>query len=120
MLFFNMIDVSAVNAYVLWTATDPSWMKGLSFKRRKFLEELGKSLVSPLLRQDKLDPVTSAPGPVFTDHTAPYSPGKRKLCSICRANQQKGTKTAIICSKCNHPTCKEHSEAVCKRCFQSV
>ncbi|XP_029353197.1 large neutral amino acids transporter small subunit 3-like [Echeneis naucrates] len=43
-LFHNILDVSAFNAYVVWTAIDPTWNQGKSFKRRLFIAELGKAL----------------------------------------------------------------------------
>ncbi|KRX78965.1 hypothetical protein T06_4222 [Trichinella sp. T6] len=36
-----MIDVSACNAYVLWTETHPPWIAGELHKRRLFLEKRG-------------------------------------------------------------------------------
>ncbi|XP_036945365.1 piggyBac transposable element-derived protein 1-like [Acanthopagrus latus] len=45
-LFFNCIDVSAFNAFVLYTAVDPFWNQQRTYKQRLFLEELGKSMVS--------------------------------------------------------------------------
>ncbi|XP_028432779.1 piggyBac transposable element-derived protein 4-like [Perca flavescens] len=54
-LFFNMVDVSAYNAYVIFTAVDPSWNQAKLFQRRLFLEELGNSLVSAaILRREHL------------------------------------------------------------------
>ncbi|XP_059196338.1 piggyBac transposable element-derived protein 4-like [Centropristis striata] len=54
-LFCNMIDVSAFNAFVIFTATDPSWKQGKSYRRRLFMEELGRSLVlDEILRRRRL------------------------------------------------------------------
>ncbi|KAL1241616.1 PiggyBac transposable element-derived protein [Trichinella spiralis] len=46
-VFYTIIDVSAYNAYVLWTEKHPTWNAGRLHKRRLFLEELGKALVQP-------------------------------------------------------------------------
>ncbi len=55
MLFFNMVDISTYNAYVLFTAANPSWNQAKLFRRRLFLEELGNSLVSAaILRREHL------------------------------------------------------------------
>ncbi|KRY04249.1 hypothetical protein T01_6958, partial [Trichinella spiralis] len=43
-ILYNIIDVSAYNAYVLWTEKHPAWNVGRLHKRRLFLEELGKAL----------------------------------------------------------------------------
>ncbi|KAM4036366.1 LOW QUALITY PROTEIN: piggyBac transposable element-derived protein 4-like [Anomaloglossus baeobatrachus] len=50
-IFYNMLDVSAYNAFVLWKEIDPNWNKNILYKRRLFLEELGKSLVSPYIEE---------------------------------------------------------------------
>lgn len=42
--FYNILDVSAYNAYVLWTSIDPNWNGNKLTRRRLFLEELEKSL----------------------------------------------------------------------------
>ncbi|KAJ4449074.1 hypothetical protein ANN_00469 [Periplaneta americana] len=42
--FYNILDVSAYNAYVLWTSIDPNWNANKLTRRRLFLEELEKSL----------------------------------------------------------------------------
>lgn len=43
----TILDVSAINAFVVWREVNPSWERGKNFKRRLFLEKLGKALVSP-------------------------------------------------------------------------
>ncbi|KRX74097.1 hypothetical protein T06_2899 [Trichinella sp. T6] len=40
-IFYNIIDVSAYNAYVLWTEKHPTWNARRLHKRRLFVEELG-------------------------------------------------------------------------------
>ncbi|XP_028825897.1 piggyBac transposable element-derived protein 4-like [Denticeps clupeoides] len=46
-VFFNMLDISALNAYIVWTAIDPTWNVRKSCRRRLFLDQLGKMLVMP-------------------------------------------------------------------------
>ena len=46
-IFFDMLDISAYNAFVIWRAQSPEWNRGKLQKRRLFLEELGKKLVRP-------------------------------------------------------------------------
>ncbi|XP_019135160.2 piggyBac transposable element-derived protein 4-like [Larimichthys crocea] len=48
-LFCNILNVSAFNAYILYTDVNPSWNERKLFRRRLFLEDLGKSLVAPLM-----------------------------------------------------------------------
>ncbi|KAM4031867.1 LOW QUALITY PROTEIN: piggyBac transposable element-derived protein 4-like [Anomaloglossus baeobatrachus] len=44
-VFSNILDVSAYNAFVLWTHIHQGWNSKTKNKRRMFLEELGRSLV---------------------------------------------------------------------------
>ncbi|XP_068435159.1 piggyBac transposable element-derived protein 4-like [Clinocottus analis] len=46
-VFYNILDVSACNAFVLWTHIHQGWNATKKSKRRMFLEELGNSLVKP-------------------------------------------------------------------------
>lgn len=42
-LFMNLIDIAAVNAFVLWIHLHPEWNKSYRERRRLFLLELGKN-----------------------------------------------------------------------------
>ncbi|CAM4573790.1 unnamed protein product [Leuciscus chuanchicus] len=44
-VFYNMVDVSAYHAFVKWREVNPSWRQADSFRRRHFLEDLGRALV---------------------------------------------------------------------------
>lgn len=59
-IFFNMLDVSAYNAYVLWTEINHKWCKQKNAKRRLFLEELGVDLVTPYMERRHCLPRTQA------------------------------------------------------------
>lgn len=48
-IFYHIIDVSCYNAFVLSKAIDPSWQRGKSLRRRIFMEEQGKALVTPVM-----------------------------------------------------------------------
>ncbi|TWW53560.1 hypothetical protein D4764_0116070 [Takifugu flavidus] len=50
-IFYNIVDVSAYNAYVLWTEIHQQWNAGKLYRRRLFLEELGKALVTPMIQR---------------------------------------------------------------------
>lgn len=45
--FLNMLDISALNAYIVGMAVDPAWHQEKFHRRRLFLEELGNKLVTP-------------------------------------------------------------------------
>ncbi|KAL7854806.1 hypothetical protein SRHO_G00169960 [Serrasalmus rhombeus] len=59
-IFHNIIDVSSYNAFVIWREINPTWMSRKQNKRRVFLEQLGKALVTPLIERRKHVPCTEA------------------------------------------------------------
>ncbi|KAI3354195.1 hypothetical protein L3Q82_018733, partial [Scortum barcoo] len=59
-IFHNIIDVSSYNAFVLWREINLTWMSRKQNKRRVFLEQLGKALVTPLIERRKHVPRTEA------------------------------------------------------------
>lgn len=58
-LFHNMLEVSAYNAFVIWMEMAPAWKRGKPFKRRLFLEELGKAIVTPFIQHRHESPSSS-------------------------------------------------------------
>ncbi|KAK3541436.1 hypothetical protein QTP86_025571, partial [Hemibagrus guttatus] len=115
-VFFNMIDVSAYNSFVLWREMDPSWNQGKCHKRRLFLEELGRELVTPKQRQDL--PRTPASASLVmevqqgasTSAAAPPRPSpKRRRCQFCTND----TKASTKCHKCDAHVCKTHNIVTC-------
>ncbi|KAG8222473.1 hypothetical protein J437_LFUL000835 [Ladona fulva] len=52
-VFYNVVDTTAYNDFVLWIENNPNWKKNLLQKRRIFLEELGKLLVTPYIEGRK-------------------------------------------------------------------
>ncbi|XP_058627857.1 uncharacterized protein LOC131538063 [Onychostoma macrolepis] len=133
-IFANILDVSALNAFVLWSQINPSWNRGKQFKRRLFLEDLGRALVLPLMLRRKNIPRTpvslslliqsrstsaadlpgpfAAPGP--SARRGPYP--MRKRCRYCFLKENK---TSSVCAKCNAFTCKAHSIIICKMCMHN-
>lgn len=51
-IFHNIIDVSSYNTFVIWSEINPTWMHGKKNKRRVFLEQLGKALVTYIKRKE--------------------------------------------------------------------
>ncbi|KAK7910030.1 hypothetical protein WMY93_014714 [Mugilogobius chulae] len=94
-IFYNILDVSAYNAFVIWTEIFPEWNESKLYKRRIFLEELGKALVTPHIQRRQHLPRTSAAASTvreIQERTAPSTPvrevsegkRKRKRCQVCR------------------------------------
>ncbi|XP_052423857.1 piggyBac transposable element-derived protein 4 isoform X5 [Carassius gibelio] len=130
-IFFNMLDVSAYNAFVLWMEINHSWNEGKKYRRRLFLEELGKALVAPLMKRRENIPRTPASQnmvmeaqgstlPIKDSYLAPVTPGKRKRCQMC--DRKKDTKTSLTCSGCNKYICGSHAvmTAHCQECSTKV
>ncbi|XP_058629717.1 piggyBac transposable element-derived protein 4-like [Onychostoma macrolepis] len=127
-VFSNMLDVSALNAFVLWSGINPAWNAGKTFRRRIFLEELGKALVSPLIQRRKsvprgaaslrmLNQIRGQPSSESIPSTSTATPPtKRKRCHVCTSNRKK---TSTVCPKCREYICKEHSVTIttCHKCM---
>lgn len=59
-IFFNILDTSPYNAFVIWMALNPDFNRGKLRWRRLFLEELGKALVRPQIQRRQHIPRTPA------------------------------------------------------------
>ncbi|KAF7663886.1 hypothetical protein LDENG_00197700 [Lucifuga dentata] len=59
-IFCNILDVSAYNVYVLWTEINQQWNEGKLYRRRRFLEELGKTLITPKIQRRTQPPRSPA------------------------------------------------------------
>lgn len=132
-LFFNMLNVSALNSYVLWSDICPKWHSGKSFKRRLFLEELlGTALVAPLMENRQHLPRTPASLCVLkqakrslevdneasTSHTE-ATPRKRMRCYHCSREQDQ--KNTVMCRTCINPVTSSQAvyHAYCLQCTDS-
>jgi len=73
-IFYNIIDVSACNAFVIWTEILPEWNMSKLYKRRIFLEELGKSLVVPHIQRRQHMPRTPVTAAIVRERSAPSTP----------------------------------------------
>nr|XP_043880784.1 THO complex subunit 7 homolog isoform X1 [Solea senegalensis] len=128
-LFFNMLDISALNAYIVWTAIDPAWHQGKSHSRRLFLEELGKKLVTPQMARRQCHTPTAGDASLVseaqadldnptTDSTHTTTPSctpaarVRRQCALCRPRRI----VHCTCKKCGKYVCKDHYTALCSSC----
>ena len=140
-IFHNILDVSSYNAFVIWREINPDWMLGKRNKRRVFLEQLGKALVTPFIARRERFPRTDASAAVVkavkaaaaaaqraVDYdarpecpassiplaAAPLGASKRKRCQICP--RKKDCKTHTMCRGCNKYICKGCSHVYCATC----
>lgn len=58
-IFFNIIDVSAYSAFVIWSEINKDWNIGKLSRRRIFLEQLGYALVKPHIERRQCLPRAS-------------------------------------------------------------
>ncbi|KAJ8372706.1 hypothetical protein AAFF_G00277750 [Aldrovandia affinis] len=118
-VFYNILDVSAYNAFVVWTEINPGWNNGKLYKRRLFLQELGRALVNPHIEQRQCVPrnpgsanlvreVQAATTPATPTKAKPEDAkgGKRKRCQSCPSNKDR--KTSTTCHTCKRYICGEH------------
>lgn len=48
---YNIIDVAAVNAFIVYSNTYPDYNAGVNYKRRLLLKDLTKELIIPHLQR---------------------------------------------------------------------
>ncbi|XP_051982284.1 piggyBac transposable element-derived protein 4-like [Xyrauchen texanus] len=121
-IFFNIIDVSAYNAFVLWSEINKDWNSGKLSRRRIFLEQLGYELVKPHIERRRCLPrASTAAATVVKDiqmetHTPLVQTASRKRgrCQVCP--NRNDTKTSNTCVKCKKYICKEHTHTSCTSC----
>lgn len=109
-LFYNLLDISAVNGYVMWLHANPEWKKRNPHKRRLYLEALGKELLQEY--QEKRS--QQARGQQPQGDLVPVQPvlGQRGRCAMCPRSAD--VKHRTRCSQCQNFICKEH--IICSRC----
>ncbi|XP_046905958.1 piggyBac transposable element-derived protein 4-like [Hypomesus transpacificus] len=66
-IFSNIVDVSSYNAFVIWREVNPNWMPRKRNKRRFFLKQLGRALVTPLIERRRCLPRAEAAAAVVKD-----------------------------------------------------
>jgi len=108
-IFYNMLDISTLNAFVIWMSLNPEWESKAKHRRRIFLMELGKLLVQAA--------TTPSPPSVLEGGHGPSKlvpPQKRARCHCCA--RQKDRKSGMACVTCRRNVCKEHASIICDKC----
>ena len=116
-LFYSMIDVSAINAYVVWQRLHDENNRIFSKKRRKFLNRLEKELaeMSSALSMQKRRAIhlqSNRKRTAATDN--PAKNAKKARCSLCERSKDRKCRQA--CSACNNNICQKHSQVICIQC----
>ena len=82
-LFYNLLDVSALNAFIIWIHLNLNWMNGIFYKRKIFFTELGKQLVRDNAARRAVKCLISfSPSPAGTN-TSLIAGKKRGRCVLC-------------------------------------
>lgn len=138
-IFFNMVDVCALAAYIIYYTNNPV-DQNRTCKRREFLTQLGKELAMPqieiraenLLISSKFGVrsgiecmlgkrVSCLGSPERSLEPTRDSTGRKKIVGRCFACYKGHTKrkrhTRKACSDCNRPICDEHSVTF-QTCFE--
>ncbi|CAJ1069797.1 piggyBac transposable element-derived protein 4-like [Xyrichtys novacula] len=130
-LFYHLVDVLCFNAYILFTSVDPSWNSGKNFKRRLFLQQLGRALIAPATANRSHFPrgpfaaslVLQAQGQVHQEEghekqgeeeekeekPQPGLSRKRKACLLCPNPKRVRSQ----CIKCRGYACRKNLALVC-------
>ena len=114
-VFYNMIDVSALNATVLWTwlnKGNSNFQKKGPTLRRFLLLKLAKEMAG--IQEgttNNLSGINISSG----YHTEEGAHAKKKRCFICPS--AKNRKSRSVCVKCSRNVCGEHSNLICKTCM---
>ena len=98
-VFFNILDLAGVNAWILFKEKTHS-----RISRRNFLQQLSKELRKDV--DDEAQVVRQEPGTVLES---------RVTCQI-HANCQKN-RTVNLCRQCKRPVCGKCQAVVCLLCF---
>lgn len=122
-LFSNVIDVAALNAYIVFCKQHPDYHGSVTHKRRLFLQHLVEDLVNPQiakrsqaknLPRDTIAAMRACGVGVTDDEAVEAQPSKkRKRCAYCDRKNDK--KTSTMC-KCGKAVCPQHCVVVCKEC----
>lgn len=130
-IFFHLINLSAINAYVVYKNTKTSLDSGKQMVRRAFLKDLGHQLVKnyvicrsqilvlPRPLKQKIKIYMEEQGllviqPGNENEAGEGSRKKRKRCSFCPST--KDNKYSSFCASCGKCVCKEHCSLVCNEC----
>ena len=105
-IFCNMLDISALNAFVIWMSLkkeNHAGKRGNRFKR-SLLISLAKKLAG-LQDEDTIQIQVSSS----------ENARKRKRCSMCPAKADRKIKT--LCKICCNHVCNDDSVVICRKCY---
>ena len=129
-IFQNMLDIAALNAYIVWTKLYPDWQENnQQDKRYQFLKCLSLEMVHQYVEKRALD-FRGIPAAVQRDMSlivkvptqnplpgpSESSSGSRGRCSLCPPGKKRVSR--LGCTKCQRFVCSDHSSTLklCDEC----
>ncbi|XP_038069266.1 piggyBac transposable element-derived protein 4-like [Patiria miniata] len=132
-VFYNLLNLAALNAYALWRHLNPAWAKREN-SRHDFLHGLIMDLVRPQIELRAANPrglhASTTSAMAILNFTVQYNSKQPKPdgaeqakmgdCHECPPRRQGGRRTPRSCKTCNRFVCKEHSmkfsAVACRSC----
>lgn len=123
-IFFRILDISAVNAYVLHY----SYRDNEKITRLIFMKKLANALVRPHLERRIQDfhishelracigRVLQIKPPAIIKNNEGDRLEKKKTCHLCDPNKKR--KSFYVCYECRKPVCLECTKKICHKCIE--
>lgn len=119
-IFMNMVDIAAMNAFIIFIQKNPEWNLSNSSRRKKFLLDLGKKLAEPNMRKRLQNEAKTIPSlrralsacgvadeiEKNCENFIKRDGKKRGRCFLCPRNRDK--KSKVKCSTCSNFVCNDH------------
>lgn len=137
-MFEHLLDLSAVNAYIIYIEIFPEWNARKKYKRRIFLQELGEALCNPHIERRRRMPrahnaalvlarsVRGDVPPLNNESVVrpaelAHDPAsqKRARCYKCPYTLN-ANKHSTRCDKCMKYICTAHHYKVCEDCSLAI
>ena len=122
-LFFNTLDIAALNSYLLYILRYPQWnISKKKVRRRLYLRELAEALARPLIQnrfvdrpksfQRSIERARKRVYPEDAPQNAADNEGQCRYCEFCvQARRVKST-----CNICHKYICPVHTHIICPDC----
>ena len=132
-IYFNIMDLAALNAYFVWIHRNSDWnLHQRSHRRSLYLKDMAFEMMEPWIRERVVQHPRGANQPsvvrarqLSTGQDQPstqqeqHSQGRqvavvRGYCHLCVVRRRVTT----VCSHCHRHLCPAHAAIVCNSCFQ--
>uniref|UniRef100_A0A8D0GYX9 PiggyBac transposable element-derived protein domain-containing protein n=1 Tax=Sphenodon punctatus TaxID=8508 RepID=A0A8D0GYX9_SPHPU len=114
-VFSNIVDIACLNAYIIWSLAFPTWKSGNLSRRRLFLLELSREMITPCIEARN---IANLPGTSrrLASTVVGVVPDNRKRgrCHIC--TREGDRKSQQRCATCKLFVCPPHSVVNCRMC----